>query len=102
MLAATAFCLGYRYLPAGEEGNKVEATNNISIVFYLDWLGLELLFSDTIGKIKPLRCYIFMSLFRRSLDQQLNVLGSHIRQQEGNISTDKKWKSGKRFISWSR
>lgn len=69
VLAATAFCLGHRYLPVGEEVNKVETTSNISIVFYLDWLGLELLFSGTTGKKEPLRFYIFMSLFRRPLNQ---------------------------------
>lgn len=49
-MAAAAFSLGHRCLPVGEEGIKVEATSNISIVFYLDWLGLELLFSDKTGK----------------------------------------------------
>lgn len=43
-MAAAAFCLGHRCLPVGEEGIKVEATSNISIVFYLD------LFSDKTGK----------------------------------------------------
>lgn len=49
-MAAAAFCLGHRCLPEGEEGIKGEATSNISIVFYLDWLGLELLFSDKTEK----------------------------------------------------